>query len=148
MDDLTHQTDPDTPVASETHSPSAAKAASRPRTFGDVIVAIRNDGDLDGQRRRDLLSSLKRFLEIVQRSESLEASPVVVRTLARRSTPPEARVKKKRWSTIRSDVLFALAHAGAGTRAPSRKDLTPQWGALGIARARRSTRPFDAASAG
>jgi len=130
MDNLAHENDPDTPGANDLASPLTGESVSKPRTFGDVIAAIRKDDTLASQRRRDVLSSLKRFLEIVHRGESLEASPVVVRTLARRSTPPDARVKKKRWSTIRSDVLFALAHVGLGTRAPTRKDLTPEWSVL------------------
>ncbi len=101
-------------------------------TMASLIEVIRADGSLSEARRRNLACSIRRFCVLLDCSlEHTEAAFWVFRDRIKSFHPLAAGIKKRRWQTIRSDVAFALKHAGVPKHRPKpRIPYGPDWDAL------------------
>ena len=97
-----------------------------PETLEDLIDRVRKDTDLADIRRRNLASSIRRIAKLQNVSLRIRADFVTLRRLLAGKTLPPT-VSKGRWANIRSEVTFALTRYNAPTRAPLKKDLSPNW---------------------
>lgn len=104
--------------------------SDKARTFADLIARVEADGQLTKRRRTDLHSSIRSFLRHLGRDASLASDAPSIRAHLERFNPTIAGVGTKRWSNVRSDVLFVLRRYSAPRRAPLPKDLSPTWRAL------------------
>ncbi len=107
-------------------------APTNPRnlTLADLIALVEQDAELTATKRSNLASSIRRFTEIVRGTLQMPASFSVLRNASRSVSPAAAGIGISRWSNIKSDLKFILNRCGAPTRAPLRKDLTPEWQTL------------------
>jgi hypothetical protein len=107
---------------------------AKPTTFGDLIGMLESDPDPElakTQRRRDALSAIRRFTELLAIDLESAAGVRAYRNKIDTFQPGQHGLKDKRWSTIRSDVGFALARYGIVERhRPLPEDLSPAWRAL------------------
>jgi integrase len=135
---MTHQ---DMPRNAGSHS--TARSGSQPErgefiapdvpTLAEVMAQIRADDGLKAHRRADLLSSLKRFAELMrQRPENM---PAHAGTYRRRladlhvfNLVEDERISPKRLRNICSDVLFAIRMYGPPRgRDSAQPDMTDEW---------------------
>ena len=96
-------------------------------TMADLIGFVEQDAELTATKRRNLTSSIRRFVEIVRGTLQMPASFSVLRNASRSVSPAAAGIGRSRWSNIRSDLKFILDRSDAPTRAPLRKDLVADW---------------------
>ena len=106
------------------------KQISVPLTFESLLARIEADDDLQQARARNLACSIRRFVEVCGKTLQSEATFPNVRRWIETATPLAQGVSKRRWSNICCDVRFVLERYGAPTRAPLRKDLSPDWARL------------------
>ena len=99
----------------------------KPLTIGDLIASVQSDSELSATRRRDLVSALRRFLQIAGQPESLPANFITVRRHFDRIDPAQAGLSRKTWSNLKSNLRFVLERYGAERRAPLPRDLPPDW---------------------
>ena len=100
-------------------------------TLSDLLRAVRDDPELTEVRRRNVASSIRRFGAVLD--QDLAVAPATFpffRQAIQRFHPADADLTRKRWSTIKSDVTFALGRYGAKRRAPLPRDLMPSWRTL------------------
>lgn len=101
-------------------------------SMAELITLISNDGELTAVRRRNLTSSIRCFCKALDCDPSqVPANFWYFRERLKRFHPLAAKIKKKRWQTIKSDVAFALERAGM-TAGQSRglAPLSDEWLAL------------------
>jgi hypothetical protein len=108
-------------------------SASKPvTTFAELLLHVSGDGDLLESRRRSVCTSIRCFGRLL--GQDLSTMPVELgayRKILAEFSPRRAGIKHRRWSNIRSDILFALRYAGLPA-VPGRS-LTPPsagWAAL------------------
>ncbi len=99
-------------------------------TFADLFSGIDADMGLHPQKAANLKSSIRRFLNVVGWTETMEASFPRVRRKLKDAMPAKAGVGKATWANTRSDLKFVLDRYGVPNRAPLRKHLTPEWACL------------------
>jgi len=100
-------------------------------TLADLVEAVKENSGLTEVRRHNVASSIRRFAAALDLNLAVTpASFPLFRQAIRRFHPADADLTNKRWSTIKSDVAFALRRYGAPSRAPLPRDLTPRWRAL------------------
>jgi integrase len=99
------------------------------QSMAALITRIQADGSLNDVRRRNVASSIRRFCEALDCSPGqVPATFEYFRDRLTRFHPLAVGITKKRWATIKSDVAFALKHAGAITTAlRPRAPLAPEW---------------------
>lgn len=97
-------------------------------TLADLLGLVTSDTSLKETRRRNVASAIRRFAEVLDQDLAVApASFPFFRQAILRFHPDDAGLRRDRWSTIKSDVAFALKRYGAPTRAPLAKHLTPEW---------------------
>ena len=100
-------------------------------TFADLIALIEKDEELIAQKRRDVLSALRTLARLIEKEPSeIPANARWLRRRLERLHPKQADISKKRFANIRSDLAFALRHAGLIMKASHLAPFTPEWRAL------------------
>ena len=92
----------------DTVPPTAA-----PATLQDVIDRLAGNPDLSDTRKRDLRSAVRTYGKLVERP--LSAIPLDladIRGTLERMVPAQAKVSRKRWANLRSDLVAAIAASG------------------------------------
>ncbi len=105
-------------------------ASANQITMADLIELIIEDGALRLKRRRDLASSIRSFALVLGLNPSeIPANHWYYRERIKRIHPKQqARISKKRWQNIKSDVSFALRHMGIAEQQPRHlASFTPAW---------------------
>lgn len=100
--------------------------------FSDLIAKLQSDTTLTPTRKRDLISALRRAAKALGRPiETIPADPTWLRPRLQRIVPAGIGLSVKSWSTVRSGLQAALAHAGITKRPVNRKwHLSPDWAVL------------------
>jgi integrase len=102
-------------------------------TFADVMAAVEQDATLSPARRRDLLSSVRRFTALLELDPVRErAGLVAYRDKVRRFAPAAADLSPKAWSNILAGTRAALRVAGIADEV-LRPQPTPAWQMLASA---------------
>lgn len=108
-----------------------AKAFVRESTpsFAEVIARIERRTDLKPDRRRDMISGLKRVADAFgHKVEEIPADPVWLRPRIENVKPAALGISKKTWTNILSNMKSALAEAGIVERdRGSPIELSPAW---------------------
>lgn len=101
-------------------------------TFADVMARLLSDTALPATRRRDLLSSVRCLIQLMEvEPTTTPASLGAIRARLRRFHPAQANVSKKRFANIKADVAFALRHLGVtSSTLRNGKGLGPAWQVL------------------
>jgi integrase len=99
-------------------------------TFEDLTNLVVSDVELASQRKRNLVSSIRKFAEVAGGTLTITVSFPVIRSIINEVDVSGMALSSSRWSNIRSDLTFALKRYGASTRAPLRKHLSPAWSTL------------------
>jgi len=82
-------------------------------TMADLIGMVNADPKVPPVRRRNVTSSIRRFCKALGcEPDQVPANHNYYRQRLKTFHPLEAGIAKKRWQTIKSDVNFALSHAG------------------------------------
>ena len=82
-------------------------------TFADVIARITADADLAPARRRDLVSSMRCLMRLLDLDPATTPANVgALRERLGKVHPAPADISEKRFANIKSDVRFALRHLG------------------------------------
>lgn len=88
-------------------------------TMAGLIELIKNDTALKPVRRANVTSSIRRFCEALGMTpDHVPATHWYFRDRLKRFHPLEKGITRKRWQTIKSEVSFALKHAGRGPGQP------------------------------
>lgn len=96
--------------------------------MADLIERIRADDSVSSSRRRDILSSVRRFCALLDLEPArAPAAFPFFRDAIRRFHPARGNISPKRWSNIRSDVALVLDRYGARRRSALARDLLPEW---------------------
>ncbi len=98
-------------------------------TFSDVIARITADTNLTSARRRDVASSIRCLMRLLDLDPAATLANLgVLRPRLERFHPAQAGISAKRFANIKSDVKFALRHLGLITSTVRRvKQLSPAW---------------------
>lgn len=98
-------------------------------TMAEVIDFVGADGTLSLQRRRNICSSIRTLARVLgMKPDGIPAHVVFLRGMFDRIHPEQSGISRKRLQNIKSDVLFALRHAGlAGQGRTYMAPLTTQW---------------------
>lgn len=102
----------------------------KPRSMADIFALAEQDDALDGHRRRDVLSGLKRFAAISGRPlVETPATPSAVRTVFAWANPVLLGLQLKSLQTLRSTMKFSLSRYGAlmTTSSSLKRQWSPQW---------------------
>lgn len=101
-------------------------------TFADLIALIEKDEELIAQKRRDVLSALRTLARLIEKEPSeIPANARWLRRRLERLHPKQADISKKRFSNIKSDLAFAMRHAGLiDMNASHLAPFMPEWKAL------------------
>ena len=97
--------------------------------FSDVIKKLQNDPDLSHDRKRDLVSAVRRTAKALQRPpETIPADPRWLQPRITNIVPASLSLSSKSWSNLRSDLKAALAQVGITNPQINRKaNLTEDW---------------------
>ena len=79
-----------------------------PQTVRQLRERVSSDSTLSDRKRQDLLSSLRRFVELTGLRESQYLTAVTARPFLKSPPLKVARLKRKTWSNIRSSIQFIL----------------------------------------
>ncbi len=98
-------------------------------TFADVLDRIASDTGLPATRRRDLCSSIRCLLRLLELDPArVPAAAAALRQKLRHLHPAQAEISKKRLANMKADVTFALRHLGlTGSTLRNGKGLDPAW---------------------
>ena len=119
----------------------------KPATFNDLINIIHNDEELTTTRCRDVTSAIRRFIGLLEIDLTSAAGVRAYRDRIDAFQPERQGLKARRWSTIRSDVGFALDRYGIVERhRPLPDELSPAWRALREAASAMDVRLFRSLS--
>lgn len=101
-------------------------------TFAGVMTRVSSDTALSATRRRDLLSSIRCLLRLMEiEPTATPAAPVAIRERLKRLHPTQAGISAKRLANMKADVAFTLRHLGlTGSTLRNGKGLRPAWQAL------------------
>ena len=95
------------------HSVSDPAAAPPAPTLRDVVDLVGGNPDLSETRRRDLRSAVVTYGKVV--GEPLSTIPMdlaAIRKTLDGVVPMQAKVSRKRWANLRSDLAAAIATSG------------------------------------
>lgn len=100
-----------------------------PKTMAALIKFIVADPNVSEVRRRNLACSIRRFCQVLDKQlEDAPASFELLRRAVEQFHPSKAGMHRQRWSTIRSDVGFALKRAqGLEPEAKTKPTLSDVW---------------------
>ena len=98
----------------------------------DVMRAVEADTDLSPDRRRDILSGLRRMCKALDRApEEVPADAHWLQPRLEKIAPASLGISAKSWSNLLSDARAGLVLHGVVERRISRKaDLSPEWSRL------------------
>lgn len=100
-------------------------------TFAECIARIETDDTLAVQRRRDLISGLRRLAKLLGLDPgSTPADPAWLRPRIQAFSAVGADVDPKTWANIRSNVSAALTICGIVEKPIRLNDLSPLWAPL------------------
>ena len=101
--------------------------------FSDLIKQIQSDSSLSNERRRDLVSGLKRVAKALDRSPAtVPADSQWLQPRLSKVEPASLNLSPKSWSNILSDARAAMNHAGITEKRRFNRleNLSPAWQAL------------------
>jgi integrase len=105
-------------------------SASTP-TLADVRTRIMADGDISSSRCAAIGSAVNTFCRVLgMQPEMVPANLAFIRGKLQSVSPAAAGVTDKRFSTVKSDVLFALRHLGMAAPGTYLAPMTGEWGTL------------------
>ena len=105
-------------------------SASTP-TLADVRTRIMADGEISSSRRAAIGSAVNTFCRVLgMQPEMVPANLAFIRRKLHSVSPAAAGVTDKRFSTVKSDVLFALRHLGMAAPGTYLAPMTGEWGTL------------------
>ena len=81
-------------------------------TMRDLLDLVLADTELSKAKRGNVACSNRKFVEYMGLDLNMRADFLTYREPVRRFTPASARISKRRWSNIMSDVSFALKRYG------------------------------------
>jgi integrase len=98
-------------------------------TFGELMVQVETDPQLQEGRRRDLLSGLRRVAKALGRApEDVPADPRWLQPRLGKVMPAALKLSTKSWQNAVSDARMAMAQAGIVKRRNRHiDDLSPEW---------------------
>ena len=98
-------------------------------TMAEVVDAIGADETLPLQRRRNICSSIRTLARALgMEPAGIPAHVTFLRGMFDRIHPEQSGISRKRLQNIRSDILFALRHAGlTGQGRTYMAPLTAEW---------------------
>ena len=98
----------------------------------DVMRAVEADPDLSRDRRRDILSGMRRMCKALDRApEEVPADAHWLQPRLEKIAPASLGISPKSWSNLLSDARAGLVLHGVVERRISRKaDLSPEWSRL------------------
>lgn len=109
----------------------ATYGALQPRTMLDLIETVQNDIELSPTRKRDLLSAIRRFCEVLGLSPvEVPATHAFFRRRLQHLQPKQVGLSRKTFQNIRACVDFALKRYVTRAEFTRRQALTPVWAAL------------------
>ena len=109
----------------------ATYSALQPRTMLDLIETVQNDIELSPTRKRDLLSAIRRFCEVLGLSPvEVPATHAFFRRRLQHLQPKQVGLSRKTFQNIRACVDFALKRYVMRAEFTRRQALTPVWAAL------------------
>ena len=97
-------------------------------TLAEVADRIREDDQVSSSRKaaiRSAINTASRWFNLP--ATAIPAHPEFLRRLFAGFSPAAAGGTPKRWSNLRSDLLFALRHLGLLARGSYLAPLTPDW---------------------
>ena len=109
----------------------ATYGALQPPTMLDLIETVQNDIELSPTRKRDLLSAIRRFCEVLGLSPvEVPATHAFFRRRLQHLQPKQVGLSRKTFQNIRACVDFALKRYVTRAEFTRRQALTPVWAAL------------------
>lgn len=110
--------------------PSNRTDGCRLPTLADVISRLNAAGDLPGNQRRDLLSAVRKTVDLLQRDADLIAADLSALRSQLQQLRPGRAISAKRLANVRADLVRAFQAAGvAEARLPS-LPMSAAWRAL------------------
>lgn len=106
---------------------AAPKKLPASATMQDLLDLVAADPALTEIKRRNLASSIRRFVRYLKLDLHMPAEFPAYRQHLKRFSLAGASISPGRWANIKSDVSFALKRYQAPTRAPLPRDLSPPW---------------------
>src|SRR5262245_105757 len=89
------------------------KTTAVPATLQDVIDRLADNGSLSETRRRDLCSALVSFGKLIDKGPALiPLDLAAIRASLDAIVPAQAKVSRKRWANLRSDLASAIEASG------------------------------------
>ena len=87
--------------------------AATPATLQDVIDRLRADRNLSETRKRDLRSAVVHFSKLMEQAPgSIPLDLDAIRATLDAMVPAQAKVSRKRWANLRSDLAAAIEASG------------------------------------
>ena len=100
-------------------------------TLADVRTRIMADDEISPSRRAAIGSAVNTLSRVLgMQPELVPANLAFIRRKLNSVSPAAAGVTDKRFSTVKSDVLFALRHLGMPARGTYLAPMTGEWGTL------------------
>jgi len=100
-------------------------------TLAEVRTRILADGELSSARRAAIGSAVNTLSRVLgMQPEMVPANTDFIRRKLNAMSPAAVGVKEKRFSTVKSDVLFALRHLGLATQITYLAPITGEWATL------------------
>lgn len=98
-------------------------------SFGKLIERLTQSDTLSPERRRDLISGLRRLAKVLGHPvENVPADPRWLRPRIARVAPVAAGLSAKSWTNIVSDAKAAMAQCGiVAPKSKQREHLSPHW---------------------
>ena len=111
-------------------------------SFAEVLERIASDMELTAARRRDLASSIRCLMRLLELNPvTTPANLGALRARMKALHPAQAGITAKRLANIKADTSFALRHLGLIEASRRRAaPLTPDWSALWLAIENNQTR--------
>ena len=123
--------------------------AAAPATLQDVIDRLAGNRDLPETRKRDLRSAVVTFSKLTgQAPGAIPLDLAGIRATLDAMVPAQAKVSRKRWANLRSDLASAIEASGLRPMLKTADvDLDENWSSL-FQRDHRSARPQRAVALG
>lgn len=106
--------------------------SSESLTFGDLILRIEVDAELDSRKKRELLSAVRQVPKWLNRlPDEIPANAGFLRTALEAFHPDHAGITKRRYQNVVSHVKFAMKHCGTVMNETMYlAEFTPDWQVL------------------
>lgn len=101
-------------------------------TFAELIARLKDDREINGTRKRDMISGLRRIADALNRApHEVVADPAWLQPRLARVAPASIGLTSKSWQNMLSNARMAMAHFGIVKRRQRHiDDLAPEWRAL------------------